>query len=183
MVGCMQLVLSGLSLGLFLLLPYVGATAQEWTRFRGPNGSGISPATNIPLKWTPEDYNWQIKLPVQGSSSPVLWGTRLFLLGEDPDRRQRSVLCIDSGNGQTLWRRNYPVAQHYLHRDNDFASATPCVDQDGIILVWSKPEQLLMTALDLDGKEMWQRDLGPYKGLHGSCNLSLIHISEPTRPY
>jgi len=33
------------------------------------------------------------------------------------------------------------------------------VDEDGVIVVWSNPEQLLMTALDLDGKEMWQRDL------------------------
>ena len=170
----MQMVLSLLSLVLFLVLPYVEATAQEWTRFRGPNGSGISPATNIPLKWTAEDYNWQVDLPVQGSSSPVLWGKRLFLLGEDADGEQRSVLCIDADNGKTLWRRDYPVKHHYLHRDNDFASATPCVDEDGVIVVWSNPEQLLMTALDLDGKEMWQRDLGPYKGLHGSCNSPII---------
>ena len=26
--------------------------AQEWTRFRGPNGSGISAATGIPVRWT-----------------------------------------------------------------------------------------------------------------------------------
>jgi len=36
------------------------AGAQEWTRFRGPNGSGVSDATTVPVKWTNDDYNWQI---------------------------------------------------------------------------------------------------------------------------
>ncbi len=159
---------------LSLIISRVESSAQEWTRFRGPNGSGISPATNIPLKWTADDYNWQIDLPIQGSSSPVIWGKRLFLMGDDVEAGHRSVLCIDADSGQILWRRDYSLQQHYLHRDNDFASATPCVDADGLIVVWSNPDQLLMTALSLDGEEMWRRDLGPYKGLHGSSNSPII---------
>ena len=115
----------------------------QWTRFRGPNGSGISTATNFPLKWTADDYNWQIDLPVMGSSSPVLWGKRLYLMGDHADDQQRSVLCINADSGRILWRRDYPVKRHRLHRDNDFTSATPCVDEHGVILVWSSPEQLL----------------------------------------
>ncbi|MBG86284.1 MAG: hypothetical protein CMO80_05215 [Verrucomicrobiales bacterium] len=157
-----------------LLLFGIECPAQEWTRFRGPNGTGICTTTNFPLRWTAEDYNWQIDLPVKGSSSPVLWGKRLFLMGDHPDEEKRSVLCLDADSGRILWRRNYPVKHHYLHRDNDFASATPCVDEHGIIVVWSNPKQLLMTALSLDGKQMWQRDLGPYKGLHGSSNSPII---------
>jgi len=159
---------------LSLVIPCVESPAQEWTRFRGPNGSGISTATNFPLKWTADDYNWQIDLPVQGSSSPVLWGKRLFLMGDDADKGHRSVLCLDAESGRLLWKRDYPVKHHYLHRDNDFASATPCVDKDGIIIVWSNPEKVLVTALSLEGKEMWRRDLGPYKGLHGSSNSPII---------
>jgi outer membrane protein assembly factor BamB len=159
---------------LSLLLPCVESLAQEWTRFRGPNGSGISAATNFPLKWTADDYNWQIDLPVMGSSSPVLWGKRLYLMGDHADDQQRSVLCINADSGRILWRRDYPVKRHRLHRDNDFTSATPCVDEHGVILVWSSPEQLLVTALSLDGEKMWQRELGPYKGLHGSSNSPIL---------
>ena len=90
------------SLVLLLLLPCFEATAREWTRFRGPNGSGISPATNIPLKWTVDDYNWQVDLPVKGSSSPVLWGKQIFLMGEDAERAQLSVLCIDANKGRSF---------------------------------------------------------------------------------
>ena len=54
------------------------ALAQEWTRFRGPNGSGLSSATTIPTRWTDKDINWKIRLTGVGHSSPVLWGKRFF---------------------------------------------------------------------------------------------------------
>ena len=52
------------------------AASQEWTRFRGPNGSGISDATTVPVKWTEKDFNWTADLPGQGHSSPVVWGDK-----------------------------------------------------------------------------------------------------------
>ena len=125
--------------------------AQEWTRFRGPNGSGISAATGIPVTWTDSDYNWKIDLPVKGSSSPVLWGKEIFLTGDDAEEKSRSILCLDANSGRIQWRRDYPFEDYRLHRDNDFASATPCVDQDGVVFVWSTPKQVLMIALDLKG--------------------------------
>ena len=35
----------------------------SWPRFRGPNGTGVSEATTVPVKWTAKDYNWTVKLP------------------------------------------------------------------------------------------------------------------------
>lgn len=159
---------------ILIVIPCLDAAAEEWTRFRGPNGSGISPATGIPVTWTEEDYRWQIDLPVQGSSSPVLWGRQIFLTGDDVENGQRSILCLDADSGQIRWRRDYPFESHYLHRDNDFASATPCVDEEGVIVVWSTPEQVLMIALSLEGEEQWRRDLGPFRGLHGSGSSPII---------
>ena len=147
---------------------------NEWTRFRGPNGSGISGAQTIPIKWTAKEYNWTMKLPGDGSSSPVVWQDKLFVTCNDPNKSIRSIVCLNTTNGKIVWRRDYPVKRHRLHRDNDFTSATPCVDGHGVILVWSSPDQLLVTALSLDGKKMWQRELGPYKGLHGSCNSPIL---------
>ncbi|MEK6235636.1 MAG: PQQ-binding-like beta-propeller repeat protein, partial [Planctomycetales bacterium] len=61
------------------------AGAQEWTRFRGPNGSGVSDAKTVPTQWTDEDYNWKTELPGEGLSSPVLWGDKLFVTAADSD--------------------------------------------------------------------------------------------------
>ena len=152
------------------------AVAQEnqWTRFRGPNGTGISDARTIPTQWTNADYNWIEKVPGTGSSSPVVWQDRLFLTCVDKGTATRSVLCIDTGNGQIRWRRDFPYKGYRMHRDNDVASATPTVDADGVVVVWSTPGQLLMLAFDLNGKPMWERDLGPYRGLHGSASSPII---------
>ena len=147
---------------------------NEWTRFRGPNGSGISGAQTIPTKWTAKEYNWTMKLPGDGSSSPVVWQDKLFVTCNDPNKSIRSIVCLNTTDGKIVWRCDYPVKRHRLHRDNDFTSATPCVDGHGVILVWSSPEQLLVTALSLDGNKMWQRELGPYKGLHGSSNSPIL---------
>ncbi|MFP6613427.1 MAG: PQQ-binding-like beta-propeller repeat protein [Pirellulales bacterium] len=150
------------------------AEENQWTRFRGPNGTGISDARTIPTQWTNADYNWIAKLPGTGSSSPVVWQDRLFLTCVDKPAATRSVLCIGTGNGQIRWRRDFPYKGYPTHQDNDVASATPTVDADGVVVVWSTPDQLLMLAFDLDGKPMWQRDLGPYKGLHGSASSPII---------
>ncbi len=147
---------------------------NEWTRFRGPNGSGISGAQTIPTKWTAKEYNWTIKLPGDGSSSPVVWNEKLFATCNNREKSIRSIVCVNTIGGKIDWRRDYLVKRHRLHRDNDFTSATPCVDEHGVILVWSSPEQLLVTALSLDGEKMWQRELGPYKGLHGSSNSPIL---------
>src|SRR6185436_14177107 len=53
--------------------------AQEWTRFRGPNGSGLSDTKTIPSKWTSADFNWKVELPGAGHSSPVVWGEKVFV--------------------------------------------------------------------------------------------------------
>ena len=65
------------------------AEAQEWTRFRGPNGSGQSEATTIPAVWNAQDELFKTKLPGTGNSSPVLWGDKVFLLSADPDSGTR----------------------------------------------------------------------------------------------
>lgn len=56
-----------------------GFPAQEWTRFRGPNGTGISTATGMPTTWTEEDFLWRVPIPGVGHLQPVIWGERLFL--------------------------------------------------------------------------------------------------------
>ena len=147
---------------------------NEWTRFRGPNGTGISKAKTIPTKWTAKDYNWIIKLPGTGSSSPVIWKKQLFLTCNDLKKSIRTVLCLNAQDGKTLWRRDYPYTGYRVHRDNDFASATPTVDGDGVVVVWSMPKQLLMLALNLKGEEVWRKDLGPYVSIHGSASSPII---------
>src|SRR5438132_5691236 len=72
------------------------AGAQEWVRFRGANGSGISAAASIPLQFSEKDYNWKVELPGGGHSSPVLWGKRIFLTSADEAAGKRYMLCLNA---------------------------------------------------------------------------------------
>ncbi len=140
----------------------------EWTRFRGPNGSGISDATTIPTQWTEKDYNWKVKLPGVGHSSPVVWGRRIFVTSGDPESGKHSVCCLDATDGHAVWQRDYPSKTAAQRPDNAYATATPAVDDDGVVVTWATPEEVTLLALDHAGHEVWRRNLGPFVAFFGS---------------
>src|SRR5437764_1145252 len=98
-----------------LLLLASPANADDWPRFRGPNGSGISNATTVPVRWTEQDVNWKVKLPGVGHSSPVVWGDRIFLTSADEATGQRYVTCLRADDGRQLWQNALPGARHGKH--------------------------------------------------------------------
>jgi outer membrane protein assembly factor BamB len=147
------------------LVPVVAA--QEWTRFRGPNGSGVSAATTVPVRWTEANFNWKVELPGVGHSSPVVWGQRLFVTCADEKTGTRSLLCLRLRDGERLWTRAFPGERHGKHADNSFATASPAVDEKRVYVCWGSPREYLVVALDHDGKEVWRADLGTFKSGHG----------------
>jgi len=157
------------------LLPVLASAADaNWPRFRGPNGAGLSDATTIPLRWTANDYNWTVDLPGQGHASPVVWGDRIYLTSGDGKTAARTVLCLDAATGNVRWKRDYPSKPFRQHRDNSYASATPAADGAGAVVTWSTPEEVVLLALDPDGKETWRRSLGAYVGNHGTGSSPVI---------
>jgi outer membrane protein assembly factor BamB len=143
------------------------ALAQEWTRFRGPNGSGVSETDSIPAQWTDADFAWKITLPGIGHSSPVVWGERLFLMSADPESATRYVLSISTKDGKILWKRDYPSQVHHLHKKSSYASVTPVVDAESMVTAWSTPEHTYVAAFTHDGTELWKTDIGGWIGQHG----------------
>jgi len=83
------------------LIVTLSATAQDWPRFRGPNGSGLSVA-NLPAQWTPANHKWTAKLPGVGHGSPVVWGDRIFLLCGNESTGQRTAACLNAADGRLL---------------------------------------------------------------------------------
>ena len=73
--------------------------ADNWDRFRGPNGAGQSDAAGIPTKWEPANFLWKQPLPGVGHSSPVIWGNRLFITSGDPKTGAQIVSAFDARTG------------------------------------------------------------------------------------
>jgi outer membrane protein assembly factor BamB len=152
-----------------------GLHQNNWTRFRGPNGTGISDDTTIPSTWTESDYAWQVKLPGRGHSSPVIWNDKVFLTSAMDDPAQRVVLCLSAVDGKLLWERRYDYLAHKKHLLNSFASPTPAVDEDHVYVSWSVPDNLELFALTHDGKDVWKRDLGKFVSQHSAGNSPVIY--------
>jgi len=139
----------------------------EWTRFRGPNGTGISTATGIPVKWTPGDYKWKVELPAIGHSSPVVWGDKVFVTCGDQQTARRIILCLKAADGSTLWEKRYDSKPHVVNKDNCFASSTPAVDAERVYVSWTAPDETTLLALDHAGREAWRRNFGEFIAQHG----------------
>ena len=160
-------------LALALLSQTPAAFAQEWTRFRGPNGTGISHAKTIPTKITDAEINWKTELPGVGHSSPVLWGERAFVTTTGDKAGGFQAVCVDARDGKLLWKHDFALTPFPRHKFNSYASSTPTVDADRVYVTWNEPEHYQMAALDHTGKLVWQRDFGPYVSQHG-CGPSPI---------
>ncbi|GIS63392.1 MAG: serine/threonine protein kinase [Planctomycetaceae bacterium] len=149
--------------------------AQEWTRFRGPNGTGISAVTGIPSTWKTADYAFRAKLPGTGLSSPVAWGSRVFVTSANLDSGRRHLVCLSLTDGKELWKKAEPFASYKKHRQNTFASATPAVDAQRVYTVWQSKTDSALLAYSHDGTPSWRVPLGTFKGGHGPAASPIVH--------
>jgi len=141
------------------------ARGENWPRFRGDNGAGISPSTNIPSEWTESNYRWVAELPGIGHSSPVIWGEHIFVTVADEQAGRRSLVCVHKSDGSLRWQADADFSTYKLHKNNSFASSTPAVDDLHVYALWHSHEQTSLFAYRHDGEPVWRYDLGPY--LHG----------------
>jgi outer membrane protein assembly factor BamB len=164
------------SLVLLLLLSSMApGPGQEWTRFRGPNGSGLSDAKTVPTKWTEQDINWKVPLPGAGHSSPVLWGDKVFFTSGDDQTNRLWVLCLSAGQGRILWQKDFALKPYRKNANNSVASSSPAVDAQRVYVCWSIPEQQTLMALDHAGNKAWEKDLGPCSARHGGGVSPIVY--------
>jgi len=156
------------------LLACASPGAQEWSRFHGSDGRGTSDAKTIPVKLDKADYNWDVKLPGTGHSSPVVWGDQIFLTTTDRSMEgSRSIVCLSTKDGAVVWKKDESFAPTGKHKWNDYAASTPAADAERVYISWSTPEVVLL-ALDHAGKEVWRKELGPFEAQHGSAMSPVV---------
>ncbi len=155
-------------LGLVCWMSVCGSLhAQEWARFRGPNGQGVSDAKGVPTAFTDADYNWKVEVPGSGYSHPVLWGKNVFVTSGSEDGTSRHVICLDADTGKILWNTSFAATPYQVHKKNNFACATPALTEDELFVAFASSEGVFMVCLTHKGKEVWRKDLGPYYSRHG----------------
>lgn len=150
-------------------------SADNWPRFRGPNGTGISTDKGVPVQWGPNEVRWKTPLPGTGISSPIVWEDRLFVQSATSDGKQRLLHCIDTSNGKILWSQAANGSMARTHKRNSLASSTPATDGKQVYaLIWNGQE-VGISAYDFSGKLVWQKKLGEFASQHGAGTSPIVY--------
>jgi len=147
--------------------------AENWPKWRGPNGDGTSSEINLPTKWdSTTNVLWKVSITGIGHASPIVWGDKLFTVTAKPETQEKLLLCYDTKNGNLLWKVDVlKTPFENKHNDNSFASGTPSTDGTYIYVSFLDGESVVVAAYDFTGKQIWMQRPGTFSSPHGySCS-------------
>lgn len=158
------------------------AEAENWTRFRGPNGQGVSGETDLPLRWSAtENIVWKTPIPGTGWSSPIVFGDRIFLTSTTEEGVSCRVICVNRTDGSIAWNtevhRQEPGAKR---RQNSYATPTPVTDGERVYAVFYDGT---VVAVDFSGKRVWKNNEVQFFSLHGLGASPLLADGQVIMPF
>ncbi len=155
-----------------VLLTATVSHAAEWPQFRTGGGVVTEAPADFPLTWkTGESVRWEATLPGKGSSSPIVWGSAVFVTcysgygtseTGQPAALQRHLLRLDLEDGQVVWDRVIPgttpedTYEGFL-TEHGFASSTPVTDGEHVFAFFGKAG---VFCFDFDGQQVWHTSVG-----------------------
>ncbi len=159
---------------LCVLLASTSLHAANWPAWRGPLGTGVTPEKNLPTQWSDtENVRWKIPLPERGNSTPVVWGDKIFVTQAIESENLRALLCFSRRDGKLLWQQGVKWDEKEpSHKTNPYCSSSPVTDGERVI-VWFGSAGAV--CYDLNGKELWRRDLGKQMHEWGYGSSPLLH--------
>jgi outer membrane protein assembly factor BamB len=130
--------------------------ATDWPQWRGPDTDGVADGRNLPTRWSrTENVGWSVKLPGWGTSSPVVYGDRLFVTSqvEQEGRKSLLTLCFHKDSGNELWRHDFGLGvDQRTHEKSNLAVNTPAVTDDGVYVAFGNSD---IARYSHDGKLIW----------------------------
>lgn len=129
-------------------------TAANWPQWRGPEGTSLALPGTYPTKFSPsENVLWKVKLPGIGSSTPAVWGDRIFVTcgidGED------GVIAYD-WNGAELWRETLGPERAGKHKNGSGSNPSPIADEKSLVVYYKSGT---VASLTHEGKVNWKVNL------------------------
>jgi len=156
--------------------------AQDWDRFRGPNGQGHSPETGLAAEWSATTHvTWKTAIPGEGWSSPIVSGDKVFLTAALDGGKACHVVCVSATDGKILW--NTKVFEQATERKegmNSWASPTPCSDGKRVYAVFGGGGA---AALEFDGTVAWTNLDVKFYSRHGLGASPIVHDGLLIMPY
>jgi outer membrane protein assembly factor BamB len=141
----------------FVVWPWA-ALGQEpgtdWPRWRGPNADGVAEGRSLPTRWSKsENIRWSVELPGWGTSSPVVYGSRVFVTSHLKDKKSLLTLCFDRQTGKELWRHDFGFGvDQRTHEKSNLAVNTPAVTQKAVYVAFGNAD---IARYSPEGKLVW----------------------------
>ena len=145
------------------------ANGAHWPQWRGPQQTGVSTSAQPPAEWSEtRNLRWKIEVPGRGASSPIVWGDRVYLLTAVPADRAAGarglhrfiVMAVNRKDGKVAWQHTAKEEPPHEGTHQEFGTmASPSAVTDGEHLIASF-ESRGIYAYDMNGKPVWQKDLG-----------------------
>ena len=161
-------------------LPAAAPGADDWPWWRGPAVNNVARADQSPpLAWgADKNILWRAAVEGKGHGTPCIWGDRIFLAAGDKAKKSISVLCLDRRTGKEQWRRDvYSGELPRMHNDNSHASGMVACDGERVFFAYQTADAVRMAALDVEGKAVWDEQVGEYTTVQGYSASVAIYKS------
>ncbi|MFT5522120.1 MAG: outer membrane protein assembly factor BamB [Pirellulaceae bacterium] len=147
--------------------------AEDWTRFRGPNGQGISLEKNLPTKWSAtENIAWTTAIDVEGWSSPIVSGDQVFISGTTNEGVSCHVIAFDRITGKVLWNTKvFDQETRHKRGENSYATPTPTTDGKRVYAVFAAGS---IAAVDFSGELDWVNHDVKFYSHHGLSSSPIL---------
>lgn len=162
--------------------PVVTFAANDWPQWRGPTESGVGPNADVPVKWDAKtNIVWQAEVPGRGHGSPIVVGELVAVATAVRDSQQQLVVALDRATGDERWRKvvlegNFPEDRE-IHNKATNANSTLASDGDSLFCVFFNNGKIVVTALDLKGERLWQKEVGDFRSKFGYAPSPVIFRS------
>ena len=160
----------------------VSYESTDWPGWRGASQNGIAADQPIVTEWGPDkNILWSADVPGRGHASPVVVGDLVVLATAIEATQQQRIVAFDRTTGQPRWdtlvhEGGFPGPKK-SHKKGTNANGTVATDGERIFIPFLNNNRLIVTALDLEGEQVWQRDVGPFLPLFGYACSPILHKS------
>lgn len=151
-----RIFLAVVGIAYFVTAAFSNEPSRDWPRWRGPKADGVADNTNLPTRWSQsENIRWSAKLPGWGTSSPVVYGSRVFVTSELNHEGKKSLLTLgfDRAEGRELWRDDFGLGVNQrVHEKSNLAVNTPAVTAEAVYVAFGNAD---IARYSHDGKLQW----------------------------
>jgi outer membrane protein assembly factor BamB len=148
--------------------------AENWPRWRGPDGNAVSPEVDLPVRWSPTaNVRWKAATAGEGSSSPIVWGDAVFVTAAFQQGARRTVFCCERETGRERWRHELRDADPEIASSlTGHAAATPVTDGLHVVAAFGNAG---VVCCNFTGKQLWHRRLGTFESELGLASSPILH--------